>query len=111
MSEPQTLRSKFILNPLAPKPTDGTALARLVAHSVVDQPNRFDVSIEFAEIYHGAAAVMDEDGPRSHAMTADVMDLAPELTRGLTVEQAEALIGTFETGEAFKESTLTAEAF
>ena len=104
MSEPQSLSTEFVHNPLAPTPNGGTPVMRLTVqpvdveqvHPDVPVPKRFDVGIESGVAHDGAS--IEELECHSHHMTADVMDLGEGQAGLLSEEQVELLFEQFKDG-------------
>ena len=103
------LASKFIANPLAPKPSSGDAVVRLVGvqaqgHSIHDDvkpSERISLSIEFGVMHDGGNRFVPTRS-YSHHMTADVLGLQEGAAGNLTLGKAKAIIQSFEMGNAFK---------
>ena len=109
MSESEkTLSSKWVINPLVVSEGNESPVVRIFAQPQAaawpyqgeGRADLLEMNVEFGTVCHGATMV--PGSCHSYAMTADVMGLAPEMTKNLSPEAAQEMISKFETGEAFK---------
>jgi len=107
MSERETLTSKYLKNPKAGDLGEGVHVVRLIANPVGKPTNhpdapelpRYDISVEFGVAVDSIDIVSSGSG--SHFMTEEILGLGPNQAKGLREAEAQALIESFDMGEAF----------